>query len=78
MKFLIACFFISTSFFAQQKTRVLFILDASNSMNMEWENQTRMTAAKKILSNALEEYRNVPDLELALSCLLYTSPSPRD
>ena len=51
---------------AQTNTRILFILDASNSMNLDWNEQTRMAAAKEVLSKSLESLRGVPDLELAL------------
>ena len=51
---------------AQTTTRILFILDASNSMNLDWNNQTRMAAAKEVLTKSLESLRGVPDLELAL------------
>lgn len=50
----------------QTTTRILFILDASNSMNLDWNNQTRMAAAKEVLSKSVESLRGVPDLELAL------------
>lgn len=51
---------------AQTTTRILFILDASNSMNLDWNNQTRMAAAKEVLSKSVESLRGVPNLELAL------------
>lgn len=52
--------------FSQEKTRILFILDASNSMNLDWDKQTRMTAAKEILNQSIEKLRGIPDLEIAL------------
>ena len=51
---------------AQKTTRILFILDASNSMNLDWNNQTRMAAAKEVLNKSIESLRGVPNLELAL------------
>ena len=51
---------------AQTTTRILFILDASNSMNLDWNNQTRMAAAKDVLTKSVENLRGVPNLELAL------------
>lgn len=51
---------------AQTTTRILFILDASNSMNLDWNNQTRMAAAKEVLTKSVENLRGVPNLELAL------------
>ena len=35
-------------------------------MNLDWNNQTRMAAAKEVLSKSLEDLRGVPNLELAL------------
>jgi Ca-activated chloride channel family protein len=35
-------------------------------MNLEWNNQTRMAAAKEVLSQAVEGLREVPNLEIAL------------
>jgi Ca-activated chloride channel family protein len=60
-------FLIIFSFgWAQTTTRILFILDASNSMNLDWNNQTRMAAAKDVLTKSVENLRGVPNLELAL------------
>ena len=58
--------FLSSISFAQQKTRILFILDASNSMNLDWDKQTRMAAAKEILMQSVDGLRGIPDLEIAL------------
>ena len=52
--------------YSQKKTRILFILDASNSMNLKWDNQTRMESAKEILNESIEDLRGIPDLEIAL------------
>ena len=35
--------------YGQELTRVLFILDASNSMNAKWGDQTRIESAKEFL-----------------------------
>lgn len=35
-------------------------------MNLDWDKQTRMSAAKEILSNSIEKLRGIPDLEIAL------------
>lgn len=50
----------------QEITRILFILDASNSMNSSWGTQTRIQAAKDVLNLELEELRGVPNTEIAL------------
>ena len=49
------------------KTRILFVLDASGSMNAQWGNeQSRMDVAKAILTRLVDSLRANPNLELAL------------
>lgn len=57
-----------------QKTRILFILDASNSMNTEWGNQTRIQAAKEILVQELEVLRGIENTEVALRIYGHQTP----
>ena len=52
--------------FSQEKTRILFILDASNSMNLKWDEQTRMESAKEILNQSVKDLNGIPNLEIAL------------
>ncbi|MBP9080639.1 MAG: hypothetical protein KBF80_10345, partial [Flavobacteriales bacterium] len=47
-------------------TRILFVVDASNSMNAFWGNEPRITVARRVLLEALTPLEKVPDLELAL------------
>ncbi|MEZ4889346.1 MAG: VWA domain-containing protein [Crocinitomicaceae bacterium] len=48
-------------------TRILFILDASNSMNALWDGkETRFAAAKRILSKSVMDLQGVGNLEVAL------------
>ncbi len=49
-----------------QLTRVLFIFDASNSMNARWENETRIKIARTLLKESLQELEGKENLELAL------------
>ncbi|MBL7856558.1 MAG: VWA domain-containing protein [Cyclobacteriaceae bacterium] len=50
-----------------EKTRILFVLDGSGSMEAVWEgNQSRMEVAKKILTRLVDSLRNSQNLELAL------------
>jgi Ca-activated chloride channel family protein len=50
-----------------EKTRILFVLDASGSMNAQWGNdQSRMDVAKNILTRLVDSLRVNPKLELAL------------
>lgn len=49
-----------------EKTRILFLLDASGSMLAKWENTYRIVVAKTLLSEMVDSLRNVPNVELAL------------
>lgn len=55
-------------------TRILFILDASNSMNARWGTQTRIDAAKELLAKTADGLRDVPNLEIALRVYGHQSP----
>ncbi len=63
--------FLSSSVFAQRKqipqtTRLLFVLDASGSMNSAWEGDTRINIARQILSDMIDSIANVPYVEVAV------------
>lgn len=47
-------------------TRILFVLDASGSMQAEWEGETRMEIARRVLSEQLNTLRGKPNLEVGL------------
>lgn len=50
-----------------EKTRILFVLDGSGSMNAQWgRDQSRMDVAKSILTRLVDSLRINPKLELAL------------
>ena len=55
-------------------TRILFILDASNSMNARWGEQTRIDAAKELLAKTVDDIREIPNLEIALRVYGHQSP----
>lgn len=62
---------LSTTAFAQKKetpplTRILFVMDASNSMNAFWGNEPKIDAARKVLLGALGPIEDAPNVELAL------------
>jgi len=50
----------------QPLTRILFIFDASNSMNGIWENKPKIDVATRLLSSALDSLQHAENLELAL------------
>ena len=62
--------FFGLSSFAQNSkdplTRILFIYDASNSMNGQWEGQSKHITARKLLNTALDSLKNVKGIQVAL------------
>tara|TARA_B100001109_G_C18861715_1_gene474360 strand:+ start:294 stop:1664 length:1371 start_codon:yes stop_codon:yes gene_type:complete len=71
--FLISLFLIlfslTTSFQSQaqiQKTRILFVLDGSQSMYARWENGQKMQIATRLLRNLVDSLSDVEHVELAL------------
>jgi Ca-activated chloride channel family protein len=72
---LIAAIFFAPFIYGQEKlTRILFILDASNSMNAKWDTQTRLEAAKELLAQAVDSLDGTPNLEIALRVYGHQSP----
>lgn len=72
---LIAAIFFTPFLYGQEKlTRILFILDASNSMNAKWDTQTRLEAAKELLAQAVDSLKGTPNLEIALRVYGHQSP----
>lgn len=70
----IALFLASFSAQSQELTRILFIFDASNSMNGKWEGATKIVRAREILTAAIKDLEGVPNLELALRVYGHQSP----
>lgn len=68
------CFSV-TAWSQQKLVRILFVLDASNSMNADWGNgQTRIEAAKEILSKHVDSLQFSENLEIALRVYGHQSP----
>ena len=55
-----------TGFNRDAKTRILFIYDASNSMNGSWQKGKKHTIAQRLLSETIDEMQDIPNLETAL------------
>lgn len=73
----ICCFFLAGFAKAQQGqelTRILFILDASNSMNANWGGQTRIEAAKELLIKTVDSLNGSANLQIALRVYGHQSP----
>ena len=58
----------------EELTRILFIFDASNSMNGKWEGSTKIERAREILNETIDELAGVANLELALRVYGHQSP----
>jgi len=67
-------FVASFSFAQEQLTRILFVFDASNSMNKRWGSDTRLNIAKDILIRSVDSLRGAENLELALRIYGHQSP----
>ncbi|WP_306643725.1 vWA domain-containing protein [Sanyastnella coralliicola] len=65
---LIAILILSLTFASAeaQTTRILFVFDASNSMNGYWESERKINTATSLLSQSLEELYGIENLELGL------------
>ncbi|HRD52977.1 MAG TPA: hypothetical protein PKY96_10065, partial [Flavobacteriales bacterium] len=55
-------------------TRMLFVFDASNSMNAFWGNQPKINSARELLLKSLQRLEGQPDLELALRLYGHQTP----
>lgn len=65
---------LSSQVNSQQLTRILFIFDASNSMNGNWGEDTKISQAREILCETVDELEGIPNLELALRVYGHQSP----
>src|SRR5690606_5985063 len=64
--------------FSQDKqeplTRMLFVFDASNSMNAFWGDRPKIETARELLLASLKELEGKPNLELALRLYGHQTP----
>ncbi len=58
------------------KTRILFILDGSQSMLGVWESATKMQVAQRMLTHLADSISNIPNVEMALRVFGHQSPVP--
>jgi Ca-activated chloride channel homolog len=75
--FLFCFFFFTNIFYAQQResklTRILFVFDASNSMNAGWQSSDKISIARKLMAESLTEIKGKENLELALRVYGHTT-----
>jgi len=60
----------------QPKSRLLFILDASNSMAGPWEGDRKFDIARRILMDMVDSLEGNPNVEMALRMYGHQSPVP--
>jgi len=71
-----------SSLFAQTKleknelTRILFVLDGSQSMLAEWDSGTKMRVAQRLLSEMVDSLKDIDNVEMALRVYGHQSPVP--
>ncbi len=59
-----------------ETTNILFIFDASYSMNGFWEDNKKITIARKTLINIIDSLENIENLRMALRVYGHQSPVP--
>jgi len=57
-------------------TRILFILDASNSMYGRWENGTKMEVAQSLIASMLDSLAKIPNPHFQLALRVYGHQKP--
>ena len=64
----ILCFILTINFgFSQdEKIRILFIFDGSNSMRAQWQNTSKIAVARKLTMRTLDSLQRLKNVELAL------------
>ena len=58
------------------ETRILFIFDASQSMAVTWQKQSKISIARKVLIDIIDSLEHVPNVQMALRIYGHHSPVP--
>jgi Ca-activated chloride channel homolog len=58
------------------ETRILFIFDASQSMAVTWQKQSKIAIARKVLIDIIDSIEHVPNVQMALRIYGHHSPVP--
>lgn len=70
------CMLQITHSYAQERTRILFLLDASLSMKEQWKGGTKWETAISSLANIADSIEQIPNIEIGLRVLGHLSPEP--
>src|SRR4051812_36689347 len=57
-------------------TNLLFLFDASGSMNAKWQSGPKIDVAKMMMNQLLDSLRYIPNLQLALRVYGHQKPFP--
>ena len=57
-------------------TRILFIFDASQSMAVTWQKETKIAIARRVLINIIDSLEKLPNVKMALRMYGHQSPVP--
>jgi Ca-activated chloride channel family protein len=80
----IVCLFLSATPLTAQKppkyippeSRILFIFDASQSMAVTWQKETRMAIARRVLIRIIDSLEHLSNVKMALRVYGHQSPVP--
>lgn len=81
--FFISCFLFISILWGQTPqekpiplTRILFVLDGSQSMLTRWETGTKMNVAQRLLANMVDSLKDLENVEMALRVYGHQKPVP--
>ncbi len=76
--FVLSCilFLVSSLCFSQERTRILFLIDASLSMKNEWRGGSKWDVARIALSNIADSIALVPNCEMGMRVFGHMYPEP--
>ena len=73
---LLVCWLIPSLLCSQEKTKILFLLDASLSMKNEWKGGTKWNTATNALIEIADSISSIGDVEMGLRVFGHLSPEP--
>jgi Ca-activated chloride channel family protein len=69
-------FFLMLSLSAQERTRILFLVDGSLSMRNEWKGGTKWNIATEVLHDLADSIQKIPNTEMGMRVFGHLYPEP--
>ena len=69
-------FFLMLSLNAQERTRILFLVDGSMSMRNEWKGGTKWNVATEVLHDLADSIQEIPNTEMGMRVFGHLYPEP--